>query len=93
LANQAHKRGLSAALKNDLGQVKTLLPYFDYAVNEQCFQYRECTKLVPFVAAGKAVFQVEYNLDTSKFCSKANALNFNSLKKNLSLDAYRVACR
>ena len=36
LANQAHLRGLSAALKNDLGQVRTLLPYFDYAVNEQC---------------------------------------------------------
>jgi hypothetical protein len=93
LANQAHKRGLSAALKNDLSQVNILLPYFDYAVNEQCFQYQECARLVPFVVAGKAVFQVEYKLGTRKFCSKANALNFNSLKKNLSLDAYRVACR
>jgi hypothetical protein len=93
LANQAHLRGLSAALKNDLGQVKTLLPYFDYAVNEQCFQYKECSSLLPFIAAGKPVFQVEYQLSPAKFCPKANALNFNSLRKNLSLDAYRVACR
>jgi hypothetical protein len=93
LANQAHLRGLSAALKNDLAQVKVLLPYFDYAVNEQCFQYRECARLVPFVAAGKPVFQVEYKLAPAKFCPKANALNFNSLRKNPSLDAERVACR
>jgi hypothetical protein len=93
LANQAHLRGLSAALKNDLGQVRTLLPYFDYAVNEQCFQYQECGKLRPFVDAGKPVFQVEYKLAPARFCPKANALDFNSLRKNLSLDEYRVACR
>jgi len=93
LANQAHKRELSAALKNDLGQVTTLFPYFDYAVNEQCLQYRECRKLAPFVAAGKAVFEVEYQLDPATFCPRANALDFNSLQKHLSLDAWRVACR
>src|SRR3989442_2261340 len=47
LANQAHRRGLSVGLKNDLGQVKALLPYFDWALNEQCFQYHECSKLQP----------------------------------------------
>ena len=71
----------------------TLLPYFDYAVNEQCLQYRECGKLAPFVAAGKPVFEVEYQLDPARFCGRANALNFNSLQKHLSLDAWRVACR
>src|SRR2546422_8255512 len=30
LANAAHARGLSIGLKNDLGQVKDLLPYFDW---------------------------------------------------------------
>jgi hypothetical protein len=39
LANAAHTRGLSVALKNDLDQVTTLLPYFDWALDEQCFQY------------------------------------------------------
>ncbi len=93
LANEAHTRGLSVALKNDLGQVHDLLPYFDWALDEQCFQYTECSKLLPFIQANKAVMEVEYKLAPSQFCSKANALNFNSLKKHLSLNAYRVACR
>ena len=93
LANQAHTRGLSVALKNDLGQVNDLLPYFDWALDEQCFQYTECAKLQPFINASKAVMEVEYNLAPAQFCPKANALNFNSLKKQLSLNAYRVACR
>ena len=93
LANQAHIRSLSVALKNDLGQVHDLLSYFDWALDEQCFQYTECGKLKPFIQAGKAVMEVEYKLAPSQFCSKANALNFNSLKKHLSLDAYRVECR
>lgn len=93
LANQAHRRGLAAFLKNDLGQIDALLPYFDAALNEQCFQYSECGRLVPFVDAGKPVFGVEYKLATGDFCPKANAKDFNFLKKKLALDAWRVPCR
>lgn len=99
-ANEAHRRGMSIALKNDPQQIPQLLPYFDFALNEQCWQYKECTTAQngdygydQFVAAGKAVFQVEYSLATSKFCAKSNAQNFNSLKKKLELDASRVPCR
>lgn len=93
LANQAHSRGLSVALKNDLDQVPTLLPYFDWELNEQCFEYQECDKLLLFIHAGKPVMNVEYNLNPSQFCPQANKMNFNSLKKHLDLEAYRVACR
>ena len=93
LANQAHRRGLSAALKNDLEQIPTLLKYFDFALDEQCFQYSECGKLTRFVDAGKAVFEVEYSLPRSKFCPKANRMNFNSLRKRLALGAWRRICR
>jgi hypothetical protein len=93
LANQAHRRGLSVALKNDLEQVGELLPYFDFALNEECFTYDECDLLTPFTEAGKAVFGVEYELDTDEFCPDANDLNFNFLKKKLSLRAWRIACR
>lgn len=93
LVKIAHDRGLSIGLKNDLDQVKELAPYFDWALNEQCFQYKECDALSEFVRLGKAVFVVEYELATSKFCAEANALNFNALKKNLDLDAPRTACR
>jgi hypothetical protein len=36
--------------------------------------------------------EVEYTLDTTQFCPQANAMNFNSMKKNWDLDAYRVPC-
>ena len=93
LANEAHERGLAVALKNDLDQIPTLVPYFDMAVNEQCAQYKECALLTPFVQAGKPVFQIEYSLTIPKFCPAANQMNFNALKKKMSLNAYRVACR
>ena len=93
LANQAHRWGLSAFLKNDLDQIPTLLPYFDAALNEQCFQYDECGKLRRFVEAGKPVFGVEYSLPIASFCPAANARNFNFLKKHLALGPWRRACR
>ena len=93
LAQQAHARNLSVGLKNDIDQIPQLINNFDWALNEQCFQYDECDTLVPFIHAGKAVFGVEYGLDTSGFCPEANAMNFDFLKKNLDLDAYRFSCR
>jgi hypothetical protein len=92
LANQAHRRGMSAVLKNDLGQVRDLLPYFDVALDEQCFQYDECNRLRPFVNAGKAVFTVEYRLTLAEFCAQAAALGFNSMKKKLGLGVWRRPC-
>ena len=92
LANQAHRRGLAAFLKNDLGQVRELVPYFDAALNEQCFQYDECNRLRPFVAAGKPVFHVEYRLETADFCADAAELGFDSMRKKLSLRAWREPC-
>jgi hypothetical protein len=92
LARAAHARGLSIGLKNDLDQVSALEPSFDWAINEQCFQYHECARLRPFVAAGKAVFNVEYELLRSRFCASARRLGFMSMRKRLSLGAWREAC-
>jgi hypothetical protein len=93
IAQQAHARGLAIGLKNDLDQIPDLLSSFDFALDEQCFQYHECAALLPFVQAGKPVFEVEYELEPRQFCGQANAMNFNALKKALSLDAPRSACR
>lgn len=93
VANAAHVRGLSVGLKNDIEQARELQPFFDWALNEQCFEFRECGNLVWFTLAGKPVFHVEYDLPTDRFCPQANGLNFNSLRKNVNLDVYRVACR
>ncbi len=87
LANAAHERGLSVGLKNDLDQVADLEPYFDWALNEECFAYDECDLLLPFIEAGKAVFGVEYNGDRAEYCPQAIAMNFSWLEKTLDLDA------
>lgn len=95
LATEAHARGLAVGLKNDLDQIPQLVGAFDFAVNEQCFEYGECDSLSAFVDAGKAVLQVEYGGagKKSSVCPKANAMNFDSMIKNLSLDAWRLPCR
>ncbi len=92
LARAAHARGLSIGLKNDLGQVAELEPDFDWALNESCYAYRECDLLTPFVAAGKAVFHVEYDLATSQFCADARSRGFMSMRKNWDLGAWRETC-
>jgi hypothetical protein len=92
LAALAHADGLAIGLKNDVDQVGQLLPYFDFSVDEQCFEYQECDELEPFIQAGKPVFEVEYNLQTSQFCTQATALGFSSMRKNLALDAPRWPC-
>jgi hypothetical protein len=95
LANLAHSKGLTVALKNDVEQVPDLAPYFDYAINEQCQQYGECGNYTTyFVNASKAVFQVEYKLSTAKFCPQANTENRNAIHKTFDLfDTPWTPCR
>ena len=92
VAALAHERGLAVALKNDLDQVPQLVGDFDFAVDEQCSEYQECDELTPFVAAGKAVLEAEYNLPLAAFCPTARRLRFSAELKHLSLDAWRRAC-
>ena len=101
LARAAHKRGLSVALKNDLDQVEELVPFFDFALNEQCHQFNECDLLDPFVEAGKPVFNVEYAKKyvqnsqgaRTKMCRDARERGFYSLVLPRSLDgSFRISC-
>lgn len=101
LANAAHARGLSVLQKNDGAQIPQLLPYFDGGLDEQCNQYQECTRAQTggygwdqYVAAGKPVFQVEYQLATSRFCPADNRQDFNGIRLALSLnDTVFQPCR
>ena len=99
LAAQAHARGMAIGLKNDVDQVAQLASDFDFAVNEQCFQYNECGVYSAFTTQGKPVFQVEYDtkykVDATRapLCSSARAQNLRTLVLPLSLnDAYRYSC-
>ena len=95
LANLAHSKGLTVALKNDVEQIPDLVAFFDYAINEQCEQYSECGNYATyFIGAGKAVFEVEYKLKLSAFCPPANAENRNAIKKTYDLfDTPWTPCR
>jgi hypothetical protein len=88
LARAAHRRGLSIGLKNDVEQAAALEPAFDWALDEQCYQYAECGALAPFVRAGKAVFEVEY----SGGCPAHPLPGLMTMRKRLSLDAWRQPC-
>lgn len=87
VARQVHARGMAVALKNDGGQVKQLLGNFDFAIVEQCFQYEECGIYEPFVRAGKAVFEAEYELNPSDYCATAAAAGFSAIGKSYDLFA------
>jgi hypothetical protein len=87
IARQVHGQGMAVALKNDPRQAKELAGAFDFAVVEECFQYHECDSFKPFVEAGKAVFEAEYELPADKFCAAAKSLGFSAIRKDLELFA------
>lgn len=98
LAEEAHARGLSIGLKNDGDQAADLLPYFDWALTEDCFADEWCEEMAPFLAAGKPVFAAEYTdvwapaQFLSHVCSQAAELGFSLILKNRDLDAWRQTC-
>ncbi len=100
LADEAHRRGLAIALKNALGLVAELSFDFDFAINESCFAYNECSLLQPFLDQGKAVLGVSYVEDpaegeakAAQVCPQANALGFSWLIKTWDLGSWRIECR
>ncbi|MGZ9930555.1 endo alpha-1,4 polygalactosaminidase [Streptomyces sp. NC-S4] len=92
IARMAHERGMSVGLKNDLDQIPELVGDFDFAVNEQCMEYEECDRYVPFIEAGKAVFHVEYEGKPNRWCPRARAAKLSSMQKRYDLDAWRQTC-
>lgn len=97
IAKEAHDRGLSIGLKNDLDQLDELVDYFDFAVNEQCFEFNECQLLEDtFIKKGKAVFNAEYKrkyIDDPSFCKDSKKMKFSTLILPLDLnDSSRHSC-
>ncbi|MEZ4362764.1 MAG: endo alpha-1,4 polygalactosaminidase [Kofleriaceae bacterium] len=98
LAREAHARGLSIGLKNATDLVSQLVGDFDWALNEECYQFQECATMSPFVSANKAVFHAEYTDDTSAttfrgaICTQTKALGFSSILKDRDLGAARTTC-
>lgn len=95
LADEAHARGLSIGLKNDSDQAVDLLPYYDWALTEDCFAQGWCEEMLPFIQAGKPVFAAEYTDSVAAiepFCEEAEKLNFSLILKDRELSAWRQPC-
>lgn len=100
IANEAHERELSVGLKNDLDQIEDLVDYYDFAVNEQCFEYAECDALEPFIDANKAVLNAEYQAIYVNDANERNALCVDSINRQFSTlvlpedldDSFRYSC-
>ena len=97
IAREAHNRGLSIGLKNDLAQINELVDDFDFAVNEQCFEFNECDALTPFIKQGKAVLNAEYKQsyinNSAPICNQSVNLQISTLLLPLKLDdSFRHSC-
>jgi len=60
IAREIRRMGMLAGLKNDNEQVRELEPFSDFAVVEECAQYRECDDFELFIENNKPVFGIEY---------------------------------
>jgi hypothetical protein len=92
IAQIAHRYGISIALKDDPEQAADLVDDFDWMLDEQCYEYSECSLLNPFTEAGKAVFDVEYKVAYSTFCADAISRKINAMQMPLNLDGGRWPC-
>ena len=98
MATEAHTLALGIGLKNDLGQIPNLVDYYDFAINESCFDNKECNLLDPFIAKKKPVFAIQYPINNSTEaakanCAVANSKSFDMIIKKKELDAYVEYCR
>ena len=95
LADEAHTRGLAIGLKNAADMVAEALPFFDFAITEDCFVQGWCQQVLPFVAAGKPVFAAEYTdtgVDFRAACTWGRLHNISFIQKNRILTAFRNTC-
>jgi hypothetical protein len=91
LSKVAHARGLSIGLKNSTDLIKQAAPSVEFAVNEECLAYNECSAYAPLLKARKAVFHVEYSGTISTICARVPS-GFSTVRKHLSLDAWAQYC-
>jgi len=97
LISFAHGLGVSMLMKNpdDTGDsyAADMVPYADGVLSEQCNENGTCAALAGYTAAGKAVFNAEYNLATGQFCPADNARDFDGALFSVALAGPRSPCR
>ncbi|KXS19690.1 carbohydrate-binding module family 18 protein [Gonapodya prolifera JEL478] len=94
LADTAHSLGALAVLKNTSPLAAQLVAWFDFSLTEQCHQYGFCDLFAPFINAGKAVFDVEYEKKYyPAVCTANGPKGIDSQLKKTALDGSRTLCK
>ncbi len=94
LLAEGHARGLAVGLKNVPELVRSVGLKTDFAITEDCAEWRSCSDYRPMLDEGLAVFHVHYtdtDPDFAEICRKADPRETHILKKR-SLKAWVRNC-
>ena len=84
-----HSDGLAFFLKNEINGdslITTEAPIVDGEIDEQCWQYSECSALDVFVQEGKPLLNVEYqSFAEATLCAEANAFPMATIQAGVDL--------
>ncbi|HXW79731.1 MAG TPA: endo alpha-1,4 polygalactosaminidase [Acidimicrobiales bacterium] len=90
LIRVVHTAGLAFFLKNEVNGdslISSIEPLVDGEIDEQCWQYSECSALEPFIRADKPVLNVEYapGETQAEICPSARAFPMATIYAGLDL--------
>jgi hypothetical protein len=100
LASESHGHNMSIGLKNSGSIVNATIDMMQWAVNEQCVEFKECNVFQPFIVAGKPVFHIEYPKSApslapeirSQICGGTSTSGFSTLIKEMDLGEWVEHC-
>ncbi len=95
LAADAHAQGLEIGQKNVPERTNELVGVLDFVITEDCFKDNWCDEVLPYIAAGKPVFNAEYTdtgVDFIAACAYAGEYKISMILKDRDLNRGRETC-
>ena len=95
LAQEAHRVGLAIAMKNAPEFAAELADIYDWVIAEDCFKWKWCGMMTPFILRGKPVVTIEYPENGRKplsHCEEARRLGIQIVVKRRRLDGWSRRC-
>ena len=90
LADTAHSLDMAVGLKNYVEEIAALTPFVDFAINESCSKYGECSAYAPFTSLGKPVFAIAYEKKMRvRVCSDAKKYRLDVVIKSWNLASFK----
>lgn len=95
LVRDAHAQGLEIGQKNVPELTNKLVGLMDFVITEDCFADGWCDDVLPYIAAGKPVFNAEYTdtgVDFDAACAYAAEHKISMIQKDRNLTIEREGC-